>query len=256
MAELTSASGGIIRMNSADLDRLLVGQDPEPMVAFRASVVHRDIIPALTRLTQAAAEDGIELTVASGFRDFDRQCAIWNGKARGERTLLDELERPIRAETLTPEERMFAILRWSALPGSSRHHWGTDIDVFDRAALPQGNPELRRHETTPGAVFGRLHAWLDGNVERLGFYRPYDRDRGGVSPEPWHLSHVDLGHTLHSAYRVELLERVVRGGGLELADSVLRHIEEIYVRFVDNVARAPASPIGSAGVPVSRSERG
>ncbi len=27
---------------------------------------------------------------------------------------------------------MQAILRWSALPGASRHHWGTDIDVYDR----------------------------------------------------------------------------------------------------------------------------
>jgi len=31
-----------------------------------------------------------------------------------------------------------AILHWSALPGASRHHWGTEIDVIDRAALADG----------------------------------------------------------------------------------------------------------------------
>ncbi len=35
-------------------------------------------------------------------------------------------------------ERVAAILVWSALPGASRHHWGTDCDVIDAAALPPG----------------------------------------------------------------------------------------------------------------------
>ena len=33
---------------------------------------------------------------------------------------------------------MVGILEWSALPGASRHHWGSEFDVFDLAALPEG----------------------------------------------------------------------------------------------------------------------
>jgi hypothetical protein len=150
----------------------------------------------------------------------------------------------LNAGGLSPDDRMFAILRWSALPGASRHHWGTDIDVFDRAALPQGQPALRREETLPGAVFGSLHSWLDENLEGSGFFRPYDRDRGGGSPEPWHLSHVELGERLRAAHSLELLERAVRSGGLELEAPVLRHLDEIYRRYVENVAREQPSQPG------------
>ena len=84
----------------------------------------------------AAAADGIDLVAFSSFRDFDRQLAIWNGKFRGERPMQDRAGRPLDALALTPAERVAAILWWSALPGASRHHWGTDIDVMDAARCP------------------------------------------------------------------------------------------------------------------------
>jgi D-alanyl-D-alanine carboxypeptidase len=226
-----------------DVERLLVGRAPELMVVFEPSgmLVHRDVVPSLLALREAAAKEGIALEVASGFRDFERQLAIWNQKARGERPLLDEVENPIEPSKLSPEQRMFAMLRWSALPGASRHHWGTDVDVFDRSTLARGSPELRRDETVPGAVFGRLHAWLDAHLHLFGFFRPYDRDRGGVSPEPWHLSHVRLAQSFQAAYSLQLLERVTRDTELELRESVLQHLDEIYRRYVVNVGSPAAA---------------
>ena len=53
----------------------------------------------------------------SSFRDFARQLAIWNAKFSGETPLYDADGRTLEAARLAPEERIAAILRWSALPG-------------------------------------------------------------------------------------------------------------------------------------------
>jgi LAS superfamily LD-carboxypeptidase LdcB len=220
-----------------------VGRAPELMVVLEPEgvSVHREVVPELLALRAAAAADGIVIEVASGFRDFERQLAIWNEKARGERPLLDAEERSLSLQALTPEQRMFAILRWSALPGASRHHWGTELDVFDRAALGPGvAPSLRRDDAAAGATFGRLHAWLDAHLHRFGFFRPYDRDRGGVGPEPWHLSHVHLARPLQAAHSVALLERVLRAAELDLKEQVLRHLDAVYSGYVVNVSAPPA----------------
>ena len=105
---------------------------------------------------------------------------------------------------LTERELVFAILRWSALPGASRHHWGTDLDVFDAAARPEGYEiELIPEEVDPGGMFGPLHDWLDEQDRRIGrpsgSSGPYDLDRDGVAPERWHLSCGPVAGVLRAA---------------------------------------------------------
>ena len=202
-----------------------------------AARVHREVLPALVALQEAAAEEGFVLEVGSGFRSFSRQLLIWNAKARGERPVLDAQERPLSIETLTPLELVHAILRWSALPGASRHHWGTDLDVFDRAALAPGTTfQMRAEESAPGGPFAPLHTWLDANLHRFGFFRPYAEDRGGVSPERWHLSYAPISVPLQREHSVEQCERALRAADIELGDVVLEHLESIYRRYVDNVS--------------------
>ena len=73
-----------------------------------------------------------------GLRDFDRQLLLpWNRKWRGERPLHDREGRLLDPARLDDAGRVQAILCWSAIPGS-RHHWGTDVDVIDAAAMPPG----------------------------------------------------------------------------------------------------------------------
>ena len=106
-----------------------------------------------------------------------------------------------------PKEIFEAILRWSALPGASRHHWGTDFDVIDGKRLsPEMKVALVPEEFAPGGPFCELHDWLDKNMEGFGFYRPYQTDRGGVSPERWHLSYAPLAKD----YLNQLSEDMVR----------------------------------------------
>lgn len=201
--------------------------------------VHRDTAAAFRALRAAAGAAGFRLAILSGFRSFDRQLSIWNRKAAGELAVLDSEARPLDVTALTERELVFAILRWSALPGASRHHWGTDLDVYDAAATPPGyEVELIPAEVDPGGMFGPLHAWLDGQIAAgaaRGFFRPYDRDRGGVAPERWHLSHAPVAARYAQALTVDLLRETIRVADLRLRETVLAHLDEIVDRFVANV---------------------
>jgi LAS superfamily LD-carboxypeptidase LdcB len=127
------------------------------------------------------------------------------------------------------------------LPGASRHHWGTDLDVIDEAARPQGyEVELIPDEVDSGGMFGPLHDWLDGRIEAFdahGFFRPYDRDRGGVAPERWHLSHEPVARDLEAGLTPDLLRGTLSGSEMLLKEIVLDHLDEIYERFVVNIGR-------------------
>ncbi|MEE8192443.1 MAG: M15 family metallopeptidase, partial [Gemmatimonadales bacterium] len=96
--------------------------------------VHRDVVMPLHQLRDAAGKAGFDLQMLSGFRSFEQQLSIWNRKALGKLAVLDSNAVPLDIEKLSEKELVFAILRWSALPGASRHHWGTDLDVYDANA--------------------------------------------------------------------------------------------------------------------------
>src|SRR5579859_3847459 len=105
--------------------------------------VHVQVVEALLALREAARAAEIDLQVVSAFRDFNRQLAIWSGKFSGARPLLDAAGQPLNHSELYESALIDAILIWSALPGASRHHWGSDFDVIDAAAVPPGfRPQL------------------------------------------------------------------------------------------------------------------
>jgi len=180
--------------------RQLTGQDDSHVVALPdGNRLQHEVTLAFEALQSAARKAGFELAIASSFRSYARQLVIWNGKVGGARTVHDDQGRPVAIAQLSPVEQLHAILRFSALPGTSRHHWGTDLDVFDMAAMPSGYQlQLSPQEVAPGGLFDPLHCWLDARItagESFGFYRPYTRDHGGVAPERWHLSYAPLSAT-------------------------------------------------------------
>jgi LAS superfamily LD-carboxypeptidase LdcB len=201
--------------------------------------VHRDVVVPFRQLRKAARDAGFDLHILSGFRGFEQQLSIWNHKATGQRAVLDDTATPIDIATLSERDLVLAILRWSALPGASRHHWGTDVDVYDAAARPEGyDIELIPEEVNAGGMFGPLHEWLDERIAAdtaWGFFRPYDRDRGGVAPERWHLSHAPTAEPLLEQLTVDELSRTVTTADMVLKDTVLASLDEIYERFVINI---------------------
>jgi len=206
--------------------------------------VHMEVMKPFRDLQEEGRRAGFELEILSGFRSFETQLSIWNRKAEGKLPVLDSDALPLNIEDLTPEELVLAILRWSALPGASRHHWGTDLDVFDAAARPRGYEiELVPEEVNPGGMFGPLHDWLDQRIAdsaAFGFFRPYDLDRNGVAPERWHLSHGPVADGYLTKLSLEILKSTVASADMVLKDVVLAHLDEIYHRFVINCGRPPA----------------
>src|SRR5688572_10668287 len=200
--------------------------------------VHRDVVEPFRAMRDDAASAGFDVAILSGFRSFDRQLSIWNRKAGGELAVLDSNARPLDIATLAERDLVFAILRWSALPGASRHHWGTDIDVYDASARPADYEiELVPSEYEGDGMFAPFSEWLDARIAdrtSFGFFRPYDRDRGGIAPERWHLSHGPLAAEFASTLTIELLRDTVLSADMLLKDVVLSNLEEIMDRFVKN----------------------
>lgn len=198
--------------------------------------LHPRTCEAFAALRRDACAAGFDLRVASGFRSFERQLLIWNGKARGERELLDADERPLDPHALSERARLYAILRWSALPGTSRHHWGSDADVVDAAALVEGAGVPLRVDACVGhGPFAALHRWLDGRIaagRAHGFFRPYTGRGCAVAAEPWHLSYAPLAAPCQAALDAAALRAVLRSAGLELLATVESQLGDILRRYV------------------------
>ena len=208
--------------------------------AQNSVLVHQKALTPFLDLKTEAAKQGFDLCICSGFRSFERQMLIWNQKLLGERPVIDELGDPINMSQLDSWQQIQAVLRWSALPGTSRHHWGSDFDIYDANAMPEGYQiQLTTDECEGEGVFAPMHEWLSGvfikwQERSKGFYRPYAIDRGGVSPEPWHISYAPISNSYARQLTTEIVKQQLLNN-LELVslDTVLKYLDEIIRRFVD-----------------------
>ncbi len=221
-------------MNAAELTgraRTHVVELPE----FAASL-HVHASTAFESMHRAARSAGFELEIVSSFRDFDRQLAIWNGKFCGERPMFDASGQRIDVQALSAPQRIVEILRWSALPGASRHHWGTDLDLIDRNAVPAAyRPQLTSAEFGPDGPFASLSAWLEANASRFGYFRPYRGVRSGVQPEPWHFSFAPVAEFARRQLTVAVLREAIAAAPLLGKDEVLRGLAEHHARYVATI---------------------
>lgn len=215
----------------------LTGRDTSHLTTLACgNQLHALAANAFRALQAEARESGFDLSIASGFRSFERQCAIWNAKATGQRPVHDDNGHFIDLDALSPSARVHAIMRFSALPGTSRHHWGSDLDVFDAAAMPPGYQlALSPAEVAAGGLFDPLHCWLDtlmAKNQSHGFFRPYAVDRGGVAPERWHLSFAPLSRVCESACDSALFTSALEVADIELREAVAKDMNALLQRYV------------------------
>ncbi|MNF75015.1 D-alanyl-D-alanine carboxypeptidase [compost metagenome] len=205
---------------------ILVGRGPHRLTAATAA--------AFNDMQVAAAYEGFNLQAASSWRSFERQLAIWNGKWRGERPLLDADNQPLDALQLDDMERLHAILRWSALPGTSRHHWGTDLDIYDPDCLPVGTRlALEPWEYEAGGWFADLGEWLGDHMTDFGFFLPYAKPLDaaqGVAYEPWHISFAP--ESGEQRLDPDALALCLQQADIEGKACILSHLDEILARYV------------------------
>jgi LAS superfamily LD-carboxypeptidase LdcB len=211
---------GQVRSHIADV--------PDPECAL-----HGQVVAPFLNLRRAALADGFDLVPISSFRDFSRQLSIWNGKFRGEKPTLGVSGRPIDVSKLSPLERVEAILLWSALPGASRHHWGTDVDLVDRNATPPGyRVQLTQEEFAPAGPFAPLAEWLETNAARFGFFRPFRGVLSGVQPEPWHFSFAPVAEIGRRNLTPAVLHKAISAAPLLGKEHVLARLDDLHARYV------------------------
>lgn len=195
--------------------------------------VHKEALPAFLELKQRAEQDGIELSIASSFRDFTRQKTIWNEKFTGKRTVLDSNSNPINIHDLSNKEKVKAILIWSALPGFSRHHWGTEIDVYDKSALAEGQQfELIPSEYEKAGPFEKLGDWLNEEKNLGDFIRPYFPPTNKISPEPWHLSFKPVSEVFQQQLSIESVIDFYQNNEIEGKLEIISMAREIYQNYI------------------------
>ena len=199
--------------------------------------VHQDICKPLLALKKEAKKEGFDLCVASGYRSYERQERIWNNKTSGKAPVLDSRGEKVDGGTLSPQELVYAVCRWSAIPGASRHHWGTDVDVYDQNALPSSDykVQLSPQEVEEQGIFAPFHEWLDSRIKNNkthGFMRPYQRDTGGIYPERWHLSFLKVAGKYQEDYTFDFFCQMLDEASFHLQNIVHIHRQDIYSRFI------------------------
>lgn len=144
--------------------------------------LQKEAYVAYKKMHQAAREDGVYLKIRSAARNFEHQKRIWEAKWTGRRKVSGmNLAKKIPHNL----NRARKILRYSAMPGSSRHHWGTEIDLnsFNNNWFAYGKG---RH----------LYKWLQKNARRYGFCQVYTKKNRqrltGYEEEKWHWSYMPL----------------------------------------------------------------
>lgn len=198
--------------------------------------IHHDVVEPWKKLCEAAAEQGFDLAIASGFRSFERQLAIWNKKCSGQLTIKDIDNEQVDINELSSEDVVKAILTFSALPGASRHHWGTDIDFYDKSALPSEQTlQLEPWEYQENGPFSELTNWLKQHAHVYGFYFPYDKYRGGIAAEPWHLSYFPIAKHYEKQLTIATLTSCLQSSDIINRSLILEKLSTIYAQYIFNI---------------------
>lgn len=153
--------------------------------------LRKEAYDAFMKLKTEALKSDIRIQVVSSYRDYNHQNRIWKRK----------YNRNINIG-LSPEESIKKIIEYSTIPGTSRHHWATDIDIIDANASQPSSVLQPRHFENNGC-YKTLKLWMDDNASAFGFHLVYTNvpNRKGFKYEPWHYSYKPLSSIYLSQYK-------------------------------------------------------
>jgi len=141
------------------------------------------------------------LFLVSSFRSFNQQKSIWESKFSGNRKMRDSVKGK------TSNEIVDLILEFSSAPGTSRHHWGTDLDLN----------ALENSYFEKGGKGYEIYNWLRVNSKRFGFCQPYNakslRSNKGYEEEKWHWSYRPISSSLRQMWITEFQSNTLKIDG-------------------------------------------
>ncbi len=168
---------------------------------IRETYLLREVHDAFLKMAEAAAKDSIRLIVVSGIRTFDYQKEIWENKWLG-LSLVDGKKLSLTHKN--PLLRSLKILEYTAPPGFSRHHWGTEIDL--------NSVEDEYFETDEGR---KVYHWLNANASSFGFCQTYPNKilshRSGFNEEKWHWSYYKISTPILKQLKDNFTKELIRG---------------------------------------------
>jgi len=183
-----------------------------------------EVYNAFIAMRDSALKDGVTLSIVSATRTFEHQKTIWENKWNGRQYVGGKL---LNVSYPDEVERALAILKYSSMPGTSRHHWGTDIDI--------NSVDPAYFKTATGI---KVLQWLETHAAHFGFCRPYtafgETRKTGFQPEEWHWSYYPVAYRFQQAYKKQISNLDIEGfDGDETVFSV--RVIENYVMGVDSV---------------------
>ena len=184
-----------------------------------SAYLRSETVEAFCEMKKAAQVDGFDLKIISATRNFERQKEIWENKWNG--------KTPVEGKdisTLEGAQKAKLIMRYSSMPGTSRHHWGTDIDL--------NSVEVNYWKTSAGQ---KIYEWLKVNAGKFGFCQPYtnkaENNRTGYEEEAWHWSYFPLSGKMLDDYNKQIRYADIKGfAGSEYAEAI--KVISIYVNGV------------------------
>lgn len=163
--------------------------------------LRKETLNAFEKMAEVAMKDGVELNITSATRNFESQRDLWNNKWQGV-TFVDGKD--LSKSIPDGQERFQKILEYSAVPGASRHHWGTDIDI--NSVTP------KFFETVEGI---KVYDWLKINAPLFGFCQTYNEKGGnrlsGYNEEKWHWSYLPLARDFTQEYKRLIKDEDIKG---------------------------------------------
>jgi len=156
---------------------------------------------AFLKMKQAAYSSGIDLKVVSSFRSFQSQQRIFERKYI---KYTDE-------QNLSPFKAIDKIIEYSTIPGTSRHHWGTDIDLIDGYRAIDGDV-LVPEKFEEGGPYNDFLTWMTENSNSFGYHLVYTKSakRRGFKYEPWHYSYAPISKPMLECFRGENIVQLLQ----------------------------------------------
>lgn len=174
---------------------------PVGTASRKGMYMRKEALKAYLVMADSAKKDGINLQIISATRNFFRQKQIWEAKWTGAR-LVDKKD--LSKSITDPVKRAQKILEFSSMPGTSRHHWGTDIDI--------NNLTNKYFETGKGL---KEYDWLNANAKKFGFcqtYTAFGKDRPhGYHEEKWHWSYKPLSKEITNTAKLIMSNDSITG---------------------------------------------
>lgn len=201
-----------------EYEKILVGiNEPTDLVKGRY-VLRKEAGDAFEQMCEAAAKEGIEMYSQSSYRSYNRQLAIWERKFK-----------KFSSHGYSDKQVIKKIIEYSTIPGTSRHHWGTDLDIIDLKVTMPSDPLLERHYLS-GGVYSKLYDWMLTHANTYGFYQVYTNDmqRNGFKFEPWHWSYKPLATEMLKNYLAIDLKKFFKEMTISGKDSISNHFIQDY----------------------------